>query len=981
MPKLFIAEKKDIATAMAEHLWPNGFKKTSHYFFNESDRENCVTWASGHILGLAEPNQYKQWAGKRDYYPLFPNESEWIMVPRNDTKEQLKAIGGLLKKFDTVINGGDADREGQLLIDEVLKYFKYKGKVLRIFITAKDAVSMKRSFENIQDNEKYHSLYLSGLARSHADWLVGMNLCRAYNETARRSGYPMFGDYRFRIGRVKTPTLALVVRRDREIKNFKSSKFYSLAAVFRKEGGAFNTTLALTDDMPINENGHITDKNFFGNVITELNGTSGIVASVTKKKCKTAPPLPHSLDTLQIEANRKLHLSPAETLSIVQSLYEKKFVSYPRSDCNYLPVSQQEDASTIIENLMRSELPGILPIASKADPKILSSKCWNDKKVTVHTAIVPTLEPVIPTALNQEEKNVYWLIAQNYLLQFFPDFEYLRTDFVVNCGSYAFKGSGKEVLNRGFKAVFSNDSSEEETHSEGENSTLPVLIEGDNVGPGNFNIQEKNTTPPKPFTEGSLIAAMANIWRFLPKDNPNIEKLKEVKGIGTPATRANIVADLLSPASGGSKNSAYLTKDKKGVLSPTTWGTFTIDQINKMVSQPDLTAVFEYKLSQIVKDESLYDSVMSEIEQIVKKGIAHADNTLFPPPSDNMVLCPICKKNYLVRCTNKTTGGVYYQCNSRDCALPSGKKMYYAEANDKPLIGLCPHCHMPMRVSKNLDAFYCEGCNKRYRNTNNQPGEEIIVAPPPVRTADSVDCPVCHSGFLVRRETKDGKPFYFCSDRNCKVNGNTIFYNEKDGKPLITLCPKCQLPMKLVHKKDGAYSYLCAQCNTWFDADKEFNPLVYECPKCKSFLHKFKTKDGRVSYHCDECNSYFDDDNGKPVQQQSRPLVRPTDAIECPVCHKGFLVKRTGKTGRSFWVCSDSNCKRDGKTVFYNDANGAPDLVEVSCPICDGTLKHIFTKNKTYLFRCDHCDKWFDDIDGKPVEQKGYAGKGRVHKK
>lgn len=985
MAKLFIAEKKDIATAMADYLWPNGYIKKSHYFCNQDDHENCVTWGSGHILALAGPNEYAQWAGKRDYYPLFPDEREWLMVPRSDTKEQLKAIGELLKKFKTVVNGGDADREGQLLIDEVLKYFNYKGEVLRIFITAKDAVSMKRAFENIQDNKKYHSLYLSGVARSHADWLVGMNLSRAYNAAARRSGYPIFGDYRFRIGRVMTPTLALVVRRAREIQNFKSSKYYALLGTFRKEGTPFTCTLALTDEMPLDENGHITDKKVLDSIVETIKLEPGTVTSVIKKKCKTSPPLPHSLDTLQIEANKKLHLSPAETLSIVQSLYEKKYVSYPRSDCNYLPTSQQVDAPVILENLANSQIPGVFTVASQADPSYLSSKCWNDKKVTVHTAIIPTCQAVEATDLSQEEKNVYWLIAQNYMMQFFPDFEYMRTDFTVQCGDYTFKGNGKEVLARGFKNIFSNDSDEEENNSDSENSALPVLVEGDHVGTGNFAIREKNTTPPKPFTEGTLIAAMANIWRFLAKDNPNIERLKEVKGIGTPATRSSIVAKLLSPVSGGTKKSAYLMKDKKGILAPTELGCFTIDHIDKTVSEPDLTAVFEYKLAQIVKDESLYGPIMADIESIVKNSIAHADNSTFPPPSPDMVLCPLCHKNYLVRSVNKTTKQVYYSCNSGDCLMPSGKKMYYTEVNHKPLVVLCPHCNMPLRINKTLTSFFCEQCNKRFKNVNNAPGEEMAAPTPLVRTEDSVDCPVCHKGFLVRRINKNGTPFYYCSDYNCKVNEQILFYNEKDGKPLIVPCPSCNLPMNLIHKKDGAYTYHCLKCNNWFDADENLNPIAIPCIKCKGFLHRFVRKtDGKIAYRCDSCNSYFDDDNGKPVEQKVKVLTRPDDAVDCPVCHKGFLVKRHRKSdGTAFWICSERNCTKNGKTIYYDDKNGVP-VFPPACPLCGEFLNHVTTKNKKSVFRCDHCNKWFDDKDGKPVEQSGdfgKSGKSRVHKK
>lgn len=273
---------------MADHLRSADYERTPHFFKGKHDASrDCVTWASGHILGLAEPALYEERKDKpRSFYPLFP--SKWKLVPLENTQKQLLAIRDLLPQFDTVVNGGDADQEGQLLVDEILNFYHYKGKRLRIFITAKDDTSMRRAFDSITDDEKYHSLYTAGVLRARCDWLVGMNLSCAYNAEARRSGYSTFGDFRFRIGRVKMPTLALVVKRERDIQNFKSVPYFLLKEVFRKNGALIRTHLSLPEDFPsADSEGRVLDKKVLLDFVNAIKAEKRVVTSVkTEEKSR-----------------------------------------------------------------------------------------------------------------------------------------------------------------------------------------------------------------------------------------------------------------------------------------------------------------------------------------------------------------------------------------------------------------------------------------------------------------------------------------------------------------------------------------------------------------------------------------------------------------------------------------------------------------------------------------------------------------------
>lgn len=693
---LLIAEKPDMARAFADFLFA-GKKVTKQKTHIECD-DTIVTWAFGHILEQAQPTDYDEKYSAWDQYPIFPDP--WKLKITPSSKAQFKAIQSLLKDAKEVIHGGDPDREGQLLIDEILNYCKYKGPVKRLLANAKDTDSLRRAFADLKDNAKYKSLYEAGLARQRADWLVGMNLTRAYSVNARRFGYTET----FKVGRVKTPTLALVVQRENEIKNFKPVKHYVLEATFMKDQYSFKAKHRLSDKIDTDSEGRVLDAAVIAELCQVLQGQPGYVVSATTKAGKTEPPLPHSLDTLQIQANKLFGYSPKDVLATVQSMYEKAYVSYPRSDCNYIPTSQAEDAPAIL-NSLRDFFN--LPLLDEADSQ-RRSKAFNDKKITAHHAIIPT--KVMPSGLSAMEQAIYKLIAIQYAIQFFPPETFNKTELEIDVKGERFTASGKQILDPGYKKIYgkSDDDSESEP-------TLPVCSENDPLA-GSYEVVERTTTPPKRFTEGSLIKAMANIYQFVDKTNPMREKLKEVKGIGTPATRDTIISELLATKSGSHAITPFLTKKGKDLI-PTDWGMQFISIIDTSLTKPDTTAVMEYALSEITEGKENLSHYMDEIQKLVTNIIHSAQTSSYPVPLGNSsngqpkehITCPFCG-GVVVQRKTKATGATFYICSNKECVSPhTGKPVFYKDSGKGPVMEPCPKCGTLLQERKGPYGFFW-GC-------------------------------------------------------------------------------------------------------------------------------------------------------------------------------------------------------------------------------------------------------------------------------
>ena len=771
MQTLYIAEKPDIANAIAGYLWPSGGYKKGTGFYRKDD--TVVSWAVGHLLELATPEAYDRRYARWIHYRIFPQVWQHEVITRSAA--QFKVLAGLLKTADVVVHAGDPDREGQLLIEEILHYCNYRGRVQRLLINAKDDVSMKRAFDSIEDNANYENLYAAGLAREQADWLVGINLTRCYTTNASKFSPGAV----WNIGRVKVPTLALVVNREKEIRSFKVRKYYELQAAFTKEGTRF-TALWQPDEekVKLDDEGRLLDKQIAEAVREKVLPVDGIVQKVTRKKGTEAPPLPYSLDTLQVEANARFGISPKLALSTVQSLYEKKFVSYPRSDCNYIPWAQHKDAPRILKKLATRNVKG----AEQADSK-LYSRAWNDKKVTAHHAIIPTGE--IPQQLSATEEKIYTMIAERYVMQFYPPCEFETITFEILLADELFKGSGKVILKPGFKAVFGGQSKKKtdgDTDTQEENLSLPNLIQDENLGkPDAVDLLEKETKPPKRFTEGTLLAAMANIYRFMDPKNPNREKLKEVKGIGTPATRDTIISELQGIRGNKQTQMPFMEKVKKELV-PTELGFRLIDNVDASLTKPDTTAEMEFALAEIAAGEGSVEKFKKDIYDTIDRNIAYAEAHQFP--GYELVTCPLCKTGNLVKHFSPKTKKAFFVCDNKACVSPvTGKPVYYD-------------------VDK-----------------NGQP----VMKQPEAAPAKPWTCPVCGKETLNRHySSKTKQYFYVCDDKQCvsPVTKKTVFYAvDKEGNPVIERCPKDNA---ILEKKKSRYGFFwaCPQCRTIYKDSK-----------------------------------------------------------------------------------------------------------------------------------------------------------------
>ena len=778
MQTLYIAEKPDIANAIAGYLWPSGGYKKGIGFYRKDD--TVVSWAVGHLLELATPEAYDKRYASWKHYRIFPAAWKHEVIARSGA--QFNVLAGLLKTADVVVHAGDPDREGQLLIEEILHYCGYQGKVQRLLINAKDDVSMKRAFASVEDNAKYENLYAAGLARQQADWLVGINLTRCYTTCASRYSPGAV----WNIGRVKVPTLALVVNREKEIRNFKVRQYYELKAAFTKEGVRFSALWQPDEKRTaLDEEGRLLDKQIAEAVREKVLPADGIVRKVTRKKGTEAPPLPYSLDTLQVEANARFGISPGLALSTVQSLYEKKFVSYPRSDCNYIPRAQHKDAYRILQKLASRSVRG----AEQADPA-LRSRAWNDKKVTAHHAIIPTGE--IPSQLSATEEKIYNMIAERYVMQFYPPCEFETISLEIMLTDELFKGSGKVILKPGFKAVFGRQEKASpagagkgaatDESSEAENLALPGLVKGENLGkPDAVDLLEKETRPPKRFTEGTLLAAMANIYRFMDPKNPNREKLKEVKGIGTPATRDTIISELQGIRNNKKTQMPFMEKEKKELV-PTELGFQLIDNVDVTLTKPDTTAEMEYALTEISQGEGSVEKFTREIYDTINRNIAYAETHQFP--GYVMVQCPLCKTGNLVKHFSLKTKKAFFVCDNRACVSPvTGKPVYYdVDKNGQPVM-------------------------KRAEDTPAKP----------------CTCPVCGKETLNRHYSRKTKQyFYVCDDKKCvsPVTKKTVYYAvDKEGNPVIERCPEDNA---VLEKKKSRYGFfwVCPQCRKIYKDSK-----------------------------------------------------------------------------------------------------------------------------------------------------------------
>jgi DNA topoisomerase-3 len=609
--RLFIAEKPSLARAIADAL-PG--PQTKRRGFIECGSEDVVAWCAGHILELAEPEQYateyKTW--RLEHLPIIP--AQWRLTPT--APDLLGTIRSLLPHASRVVHAGDPDREGQLLIDEVLEFLRYRGPVDRVLISDLTVAAVRKALAELQSNARYRALYEAALARQRADWLFGINLTRLYTLLGRAGGY----DGVLSVGRVQTPVLGLVVRRDLEIEQFKPRAYYGVRAAVRAGNGVFVTTWQPPDDAAgaLDDAGRLIDPRHAEIIRATVTGRSGEVSKSSRDRRSEPPPLPFSLPELQVDAGKRLGLGPKQTLDACQSLYEThRLLTYPRSDCQYLPEGQHEQATAVLAAIA-TNVPSLVPAVGHAD-RAHRSRAWNDKKITAHHAIVPTLVAKPAGSLTPPEAAVYELVARRYVAQFYPPFEYHETKIEVAIEGERFRASGRQPIAEGWRVLIPSVEPEEEpqgSDDEAPAGPLPLLHEGEQVVCDDVAIAERRTTPPKRFTEAGLVQAMTGIARYV--SDPKIKQLlRETDGIGTPATQACIIQTLFD---------RRFVEKRGGRIVSTSIGRALIQVLPEIATRPDMTALWELAMRRLADGQMPLDrflaSVVDQLRKLVEAGRA-----------------------------------------------------------------------------------------------------------------------------------------------------------------------------------------------------------------------------------------------------------------------------------------------------------------------------------------------------------------------
>ena len=641
--KLYIAEKPSMARELAACLKNpqkgNGFIKTSG---------GIVTWLFGHVLQQVEPDaydpKYKIW--RAEDLPIVPKT--WKLEVNPSTVQQFQIVKELISEADEIIHAGDPDREGQLLVDEVLDFVGNKKPVKRILLNALDETSILRANDDLRDNREFFNLKQSALARSRADWLIGMNLSRAYTLAARRLGHR---DLVLPIGRVKTPTLALVVRREREIKNFKPTDFFTIRATFAHVNGIFSAQFKPSKKMlklkAFDSEERLIDKNFAEELVKKFSTAplKGKISSYKTTERKESQPLPFSLSSLQVAAGKAFGYTPQQVLDAAQSLYEKKLTTYPRSDCEFLPTTQFKDAQKILRNLTGSINDPLKKLATHANAEI-KSRAWNDKKISAHHAIIPT-QKILSEPLPPVEFNVYNLIAKNYAVQFYPLHVYDETVVAVEYKGENFSARGKVVKQAGWREFYVAPKAKAEDESE---TLLPQMETGDEVTHKKSELKKSVTKPPVRFTSSSLVDGMKNIHKYV--KNPDAKKqLKDVYGIGTEATRAAIIDDLI--------RREFLKVVKKN-LYPTERAYLLIDALPDEMTYPDATAIWEDKLHSMSEgDGTLEDFLAGQVK--FTSDLCAAATTAHFAEAEGVFKCPTCGSALIKR---NGKNGEFWGCSA-----------------------------------------------------------------------------------------------------------------------------------------------------------------------------------------------------------------------------------------------------------------------------------------------------------------------------
>lgn len=571
--KVCIAEKPSVAKEIAAVLGAN----TRHDGYFEGNGY-AVTYTFGHLCTLKEPHDYKpHWKSwDLNNLPMLPTKFETKLATNKGIQKQFNIVKRLFDKAEVVINCGDAGQEGELIQRWVLNQANYKGKVQRLWISSLTTEAIKEGFQNLKPAEAYDNLFYAGFSRAIGDWLLGMNATRLY--TVKHGGYKQV----LSVGRVQTPTLAMVVQRYREIENFEPQAYWELQTLYRNVLFSY-------------EEGRFYQKEDGEVLANKVKESDFEITSITKKKGKEYAPKLFDLTGLQVYCNNKFSLSAERTLKIVQSLYEQKLVTYPRVDTTFLPSDIYPKVPGILKNLKKYATLTEVLLGKKIKK---SSKVFNDKKVTDHHAIIPTGNEA---NLSGEFLQVYDIITRRFIAAFYDECKVSNTTVLGSAAEVVFKATGKEILSEGWRIVLPSKKSKDK-----DSDILPAFEKGEK-GPHEPSFVEKVTKPPNQFTEASLLRAMETAGKQV--EDEELRDLMKENGIGRPSTRANIIETLFKRK--------YLKRNKKQVL-PTVTGIQLIDIIqNELLKSAELTGTWEKQLKDIEKGEFSPVTFVNNMKQMV----------------------------------------------------------------------------------------------------------------------------------------------------------------------------------------------------------------------------------------------------------------------------------------------------------------------------------------------------------------------------
>jgi len=575
--KLCIAEKPSVAKEIASIIGAN--QKKDGYFEGNG---YWVSWTFGHLCTLKEPHDYtsvwKWW--NLATLPMIPSKFSIKVMEDQGVQKQFRTIESLVQRCDEVINCGDAGQEGELIQQWVLLKAKNNKPVKRLWISSLTEEAIEEGFQKLRDGKEFTNLYAAGSSRAIGDWLLGMNATRLYTLK--------YGAERqvLSIGRVQTPTLAMIVERQKTIENFKPEKYWELKTVYRET--LFSSSA-----------GRLKTSEKAAAAIEYVKGKDFEIVSYEQKEGKEHPPKLFDLTSLQVEANNKFAFSADHTLKLVQGLYEKKLVTYPRVDTTYLSEDIYPKVPKILAGLKYfPELTEPL----KGKPIRKSKKVFNDKKVTDHHAIIPT--GIVPSGISPDEQKIYNTVTKRFISVFYPDCEVSNTTVLGKVDALEFKATGKQIISPGWRLVYQKD--KDENKDKTEDNLMPSFEKGEK-GPHEPEIQEKETRPPKYFTEATLLRAMETAGKNV--DNEELRDAMKENGIGRPSTRANIIETLF--------RRRYISKIKKNIHATPT-GVDLIDTIKSdLLKSAELTGQWEHKLRLIEKGEYEVDQFKQELIQMV----------------------------------------------------------------------------------------------------------------------------------------------------------------------------------------------------------------------------------------------------------------------------------------------------------------------------------------------------------------------------